>query len=157
MIGVGNPDRGDDAVGRAVVRHLRRQGGVVAELVEHPGEATGLMALLQAAGTTVIVDAAVSETAPPGTLRRIDAGAGPLPSDLATLSSHGLGLAQAIELARALGVLPARCILVAVEARSFGTGEPLSPEVAAAVGPAADLVRAELRAAAAAAAASDLA
>ncbi len=63
-------------------------------------------------------------------LRRLDAAAGALPSDLATLSSHGLGLAQAIELARALGTLPRRCLVYAIEGARFTAGAPLTPAVA---------------------------
>lgn len=48
-------------------------------------------------------------------------------------SGHSLGIAAAITLGRALGRLPARLVVVAVEGRSFGVGIPMSPEVRAAV------------------------
>ena len=49
------------------------------------------------------------------------------------VSTHGFGLAEAIELARALGQLPPRCIVYAIEGGSFETGAPLSPPAQAAV------------------------
>ena len=57
----------------------------------------------------------------------------PLPRGALGMSTHGFGLAEALELARALGQLPRRCIVYAIEGASFETGAPLSPEVAAAV------------------------
>jgi hydrogenase maturation protease len=55
-------------------------------------------------------------------------------------SSHGLGVEQAVELARALGRLPRQLVVVGVEAAHFGTGPELTPAVAAAIEPAARLV-----------------
>jgi hydrogenase maturation protease len=75
------------------------------------------------------VDASASGAAA-GTVRRLDARAGPLPAASFALSSHGLGLAAAIELARALGQLPPRCIVYAIEGASFAAGAPLTPAVA---------------------------
>ena len=57
-------------------------------------------------------------------------------------STHGLGLAEAIELGRALGRLPARLVVYAIEGQGYATGAPLSPPVARA----AEEVVGELRA-----------
>lgn len=132
VIGIGNPDRGDDAAGRAVARWLRGVLPPEIGVVEHDGEATSLLAKLECAETVCLIDASAS-VAPAGTVRRFDVAAAPLPQGAFGMSTHGLGLAEAIELARALGQLPARCIVYAVEGASFGTGEPLSLPVAAAV------------------------
>jgi hydrogenase maturation protease len=131
VIGIGNDDRGDDAVGLAVVRGLRGRvpGGV--ELLEQDGEASRLLELLAAADSAFLVDAAVSG-APPGTIRRLDPVAMELPRALFAVSSHGLGLADAIELGRALGSLPRRLTVYAIEGADFSPGAPLSPAVAAA-------------------------
>jgi hydrogenase maturation protease len=144
IVGIGNPDGGDDAVGREVVRLLRRRTPAGIEVLHESGEATRLLSLLQEAEVAVLVDAAVSGAAP-GTVRRFDAGAGALPSGLAELSSHGLGLAQAIELARALGAAPQRCIVYAIEGRRFEPGAPLSPEAARAAAEVAESILAEMR------------
>lgn len=133
VVGIGNPDRGDDGAGRAVARALRGVLPAGAKVTEHDGEATSLLALIEGADAAILIDACVSGAAP-GTVRRFDAAAGPLPeADFAVASTHGFGLAAAIELGRALGQLPARCIVYAIEGESFGTGAPLSPPVAAAV------------------------
>jgi len=132
VIGIGNPDRGDDRAGRAVARLLRETPPPGVEIVEHDGEATSLMACFDGAGAVWLIDAS-SSSSPPGTVRRFDATAAPLPAGKVGVSSHGLGVSEAIELARALGTLPARCVVYAIEGASFEAGAPLSPEVAAAV------------------------
>lgn len=132
VIGLGNPDRGDDAAGRVVARRLRGRLPPDLAILEHDGEATSLLAWLEGAETVYLVDACASG-APAGTLHRFDASAGPLPQDAFDLSTHGMGLAAAIELARALDQLPARCIVYAIEAGSFGLAQGLSPAVAAAI------------------------
>ncbi|MGJ0535602.1 MAG: hydrogenase maturation protease [Methylocystis sp.] len=136
---IGNPDRGDDAAGRAVARALR---ALLAdsEIIEEEGEATRVLARLDGADAAYIVDACVCG-AEPGEVRRFDASAGPLPRAAFGASTHGFGLVEALELARALGVLPARCIVYAIEGGTFDIGAPMSPAVAAAV----DIVAGRLR------------
>jgi hydrogenase maturation protease len=143
VIGVGNPERGDDAVGRRVAQSLRGRLPSGVDLREHDGEATGLLACMDGAAAAYLIDACVSG-APAGTVRRFDVTAAPLPQDAFNLSTHGFGLAEAIELARALEQLPARCVVYAVEARSVVAGAPLSPPVAAAVDDVAGRIRSEL-------------
>jgi hydrogenase maturation protease len=70
--------------------------------------------------------------------------AAPLPQGAFNLSTHGFGLAEAIELARALDQLPPRCVVYAVEAGSVVVGAPLSPPVAAAVPAVAARIREEI-------------
>jgi hydrogenase maturation protease len=129
VIGIGNPDRGDDAVGHEVVRLLRGRVPADVVLATETGEATALLRRLDGAGSVFLVDAARSGGAP-GAVRRFDARARSLPSGLGAMSSHGFGLAQAIELARALGCLPRTCVVYAVEGAGFDAGASLTPEVA---------------------------
>jgi len=133
VIGIGNPDRGDDGVGRAVARSLQGRLPPKVAIVEQDGEATSLMACFDGVRTAYLIDACASVAARPGSVQRFDVSGTPLPQGAFTLSTHGLGLAEAIELARALGQLPPRCIVYAVEAGTVEPGAPLSPPVAAAV------------------------
>lgn len=67
--------------------------------------------------------------APPGTIHGRDAGA------LSQLgSTPSFGVADAIELARVLGRLPARLDVYAIEGADFGHGEGLTSSVIEAVG-----------------------
>jgi hydrogenase maturation protease len=61
-----------------------------------------------------------------------------------TTSSHGLGLGEAVELARALGRLPSRLVVYAVEGADSSTGPGLSPAIATAVEPLARSVEGEI-------------
>ena len=79
-----------------------------------------------------------------GTVQRFDVVEAPLPQEAFSLSTHGFGLAEAIELGRALAQLPPRCIVYAIEAESFRPGEPLSPPVSAAIGEVSRRVKAEI-------------
>ena len=145
VIGIGNPDRGDDAVGRLVAARLRDRVPDTVTVVEQDGEATRLVDHLGRTGSAILVDASISG-AVTGTIRRFDVARDPLPPGKSGASTHGLGLAEAVELARILGTLPARCVVYAVEARSFEPGRPLSPEVAAAADEVVARVLAEVRA-----------
>ena len=132
VVGIGNPDRGDDGAGRAVARVLGQMAPDGAEIVEATGEVTELLDLMARSATVYVVDACLSGAAP-GTIRRFDARERPLPENTFATSTHGLGLAQAIELARTLGQLPRQCIVFAIEGASFDIGAALSPPVDKAV------------------------
>ena len=134
VICLGNDLRGDDAAGPLAAERLRERG--VAAVVESPDR---LVDLFEGRDDVVIVDA-VRSGAPAGTVHRLDAASAPLPPELASPSTHLFGLSDAVELARAMGRLPAAIRVIGIEGRSFGHGEPLSPEVEAAV----DAVVAEL-------------
>lgn len=145
VIGIGNPDRGDDAIGRTVARRLRGMLPETIEILERDGEAASLLAELDGTTAAVLIDACLADpTAAPGTIYRFDANAGPLPHDTFALSTHGLGLAEAVEFARALGQLPARCIVYAVAAESFEAGGALSPAVASTIGDVVERIRADI-------------
>lgn len=134
---LGSPFRGDDGVGPAVSERLRAAGAIVLDCADEP---TRLLELWDGFDTVVVVDA-VRSGAPPGTFHRVDAAGGPLPRDLGLASTHAMGIADALELGRALGRAPRRVVVVGVEGASFEMGEEMSPAVAAALDP---LVRAAL-------------
>lgn len=144
VIGVGNPDRGDDAAGREVARRLRAVALRGVEIVELDGEATALLARLDGAGAAILIDAC-SSGAPPGTLHRFDVAEAPLSSGAFGLSSHGFGLAEAIELGRELGTLPRRCVVYAIEGERFDIGRFISEKVMAGIDRAVEEIRAELK------------
>ena len=122
MIGVGNPWRRDDGAGPAVAAAL---GGTWTD------DPSRLLDLLSGAERAVVVDAAASG-AQPGTIRRFDGAARPLPAGAAR-STHAFGVADAVELARALGRLPPRLDVYTIEGADFTAGAGLSPAVARAV------------------------
>jgi len=128
LIGVGNEFRGDDGVGILAARRIREKNlpGIV--IVECGGEAAALLDAWAGMKTVVIIDA-VSSGAPPGTIHRIDARRQSVSQELFPFSSHALGLAHAVELARSLGKLPINIIIYGIEGEQFTAGSNLSPKV----------------------------
>jgi hydrogenase maturation protease len=121
VIGLGNEWRSDDGVGIEVAR---RVGGLVLD-----GEPIRLVEALEGEDEVVLVDA-VCSGAGAGTVFRFEAGEEPLPASLFGASStHALGLAEAVELARSLGRLPHRVVVYGIEGESFGFGKGLSAAV----------------------------
>jgi len=128
IIGCGNRDRGDDAAGVLVAEGLRQLG---IDVQIHRGDAGELIESWCGVDDVIVVDAVMTGTKvgsvtfwdgqhPPAFLR-------------STPSTHGLGLAAAIELSRILGCLPIRLRMYGIEGRHFEIGVEVSPEVKNAV------------------------
>lgn len=128
FIGVGHPFRRDDGVGPWLAQELRDRG---VEAKDHAGDGLDLATALGGAGRVLIADATQGDQ-PPGTVVVLDALAGPLPPGQFRNSTHEFGLRSAVELARALGMLPRSLQIVGIEGQDFGTGVGLSPPVQAA-------------------------
>lgn len=136
VIGAGNPLRHDDGVGPVVVQLLTDVAPPGVEVVEDSGEATDLINRWTGRDHVVLVDA-VSSGAPAGTVHRLALG-GPegrweLPDAGGGISTHGLGLADAIELGQLLGRLPTALTIFGVEVADVSLGRGLTDAVAAAL------------------------
>jgi hydrogenase maturation protease len=146
VIGVGNELRGDDGIGISIARELRdaaEQTGI--EVREAQGETIGLLDMWRGRDVVIVVDS-MCGGGPAGTVRRFDASAQPLPARLHSSSStHAFALDETIELGRALGRLPARVIVYAIEGRSFEARSGLSDEVETARPALAEIVLREAR------------
>jgi hydrogenase maturation protease len=125
IIGLGNPDRGDDAAGILVACRLVERGIAA---IEHRGDPLDLIQMWQNADCAVIVDAVISG-ATPGTVHVWEAHITDLRDKMFRSSTHVFGLADAIELARTLGSLPKKLTIYGIEAAHFLTGAPPSPQV----------------------------
>jgi hydrogenase maturation protease len=145
VIGIGNPDRGDDAAGLEAVRRVRasaRPGEVAVR--ELAGDQLALIDEWAGAAEVYVVDA-VCSGGTPGTVYRFDA-ADALTGRFRHRGTHTLSLADVIELARALGRLPGHLAGYGIEGASFAIGDGLSEEAAAAVDKVASLLLSDLRA-----------
>lgn len=149
VIGVGNAFRRDDGVGCAVVALLRERararplppGTALRTCDGDPGRLIGLW---EGADLAIVVDAAHAHPPCPGRVHRIDLGADALGGAERHASSHGLGLGEAVELARVLGRLPGRLIVYAVEGADHSLGVGMSDAVRRAVTPLAASVEDEM-------------
>jgi hydrogenase maturation protease len=132
VIGVGNSDRGDDGVGPSVARQIDALGSDAISTIVAEGDLSDLALRWQDGQDVVIVDAMSSGRAP-GAVVRIDALDRTLPIGRGLLSSHGVGLAEAIELGRLLDRLPRTLTIFGVEGATFEQFAPMSAEVEAAI------------------------
>jgi len=140
IIGLGSPF-GDDRVGWRVAEALAAilspaQARILS--LDRPGPA--LLEELAGEAPVILIDAAATDD-PAGTPYRLDDSAGASAAE--TVSSHGLGLAQTLQLGRALGLLPPQLDLYLISIDPASTPDPtadLSAPVAAAVGPLADAI-----------------
>lgn len=144
MIGVGNALRGDDAAGLLAARAVAAERLPGVAVVESDGDPAGLMDAWADAEIAVVLDALAPGAEPAGGVRRFDAGAAPLPVRFAGGSTHALGLAEAVELARALGRLPARLVVYGISAEGAGAGAAVSAAAARGAQAAAARAAAEL-------------
>ena len=135
VIGSGNPDRGDDGAGVAVAERVAA-ADIPGVRVVDGGDLTTVVDACDSSEVVYVIDSCRSGAAP-GTVLQLDATASPL-AESGQHSSHGLGTAEGIELARALGRLRARVVVYAIEGSDYDLGAPLSPAVAAAVDRVAD-------------------
>ncbi|MFB9905400.1 hydrogenase maturation protease [Allokutzneria oryzae] len=131
VIAVGNEFRRDDGVGPAVVAALADRVGATVRLVVTDGDPVRLLEAWQGLDLAVLVDASLCEPPMPGHVHRttIDR----LPTAHGSPSSHGLGIPEAVELARVLDRMPRTLVVYSVEAAAVDFGVGLCPEVAAAV------------------------
>lgn len=140
VVGIGQSVAGDDGVGLAVLAELGKRAVPEGTKLVRLADPMDLVSVLESAEPVVLVDAVLAS--PPGVV--VELGLEEL-SRRASLSasSHGVGAARAIELARALAPSsgPARLRIIAVTISlpdRYRVG--LSPDVAAAVPKAADQV-----------------
>jgi hydrogenase maturation protease len=133
IIGIGDEYRGDDAAGLIVVRQLKERLADSAIVIEQSGDGVAMMESWRGAETVIIFDAVMSG-AEPGTIHRLDASAQPIPKGAFHYSTHAFGVAEAIELARALGNLPQYLVVYGIEGKNFAVGVGLSVEVERATG-----------------------
>lgn len=131
VIGIGNPDCGDDATGPIVARLLAGRLPAGTDILERTGDMLGLLDDWAGRDRVLLIDAAAMVTAA-GTIHRIDLLCEPLPAGVTLASTHAFGVADAVELARALDCLPVVLIAYAIEGEAFGPGARPSPSVMAA-------------------------
>jgi hydrogenase maturation protease len=128
IIGIGNLFRGDDAAGLLAARRLRERLASSVEVVEAEGDGLALLDLMEGAGQVMLIDAVKSGGCSGRTLR-LDLSKESRWGNLAPCSTHAMGIAEAIDLARTLGRLPKQVILYGIEIDSVESGAALSESV----------------------------
>ena len=137
IIGLGNPFRGDDAVGNLVARQLLPKQGPSLSIIEDGVAGLNLLHEMEDTDKLILIDA-VSSQSDEGTITRFT-----IPQDLDKIgqlawctsgpSTHDLGLQEALTLANTLGDLPPYLVIYAIELGRVDHGFELSSKVAEAV------------------------
>ncbi|HSG43844.1 MAG TPA: hydrogenase maturation protease [Anaerolineales bacterium] len=148
VIGIGQSLRGDDAVGLEAVRQWQEifpetanEYGVRIEAVGLPG--LRLLDMLENADAAILVDA-VQSSASAGTIHHLNE------KDLSTIttvakSAHGWGVAETLEMGRALGKTNGTVIrLIGIEIECMNLGSSLSESVQASLTSACQAIQEEV-------------
>lgn len=143
VICLGNPDCGDDGIGALVALKLKERLPSGVCMVQRRGDMLSLVEDFAGCEAAVCVDAA-EPMGKPGDIHHIDANIEELPHELLSASTHGFGLIDAIELARALNCAPKFISIYAVEGSCFNPGTPVTPIAADAAEETACLVAVEV-------------
>ena len=125
FIGVGNKYRSDDGVGLVVARKIHEKLIPSVTVKEESGEGAALMEAWQGFQNVIIVDA-VSSDAMPGTIFRIDANKETVSIKFFHYSTHAFSVAEAVELARTMNVLPLKLVVYGIEGNNFSAGTAIS-------------------------------
>lgn len=132
ILGLGNPILSDDAAGLQAARQLYELvGGDDVDLVEAAVAGMQTVQLLSGYDRAVIIDV-VQDEARVGEVWRLDSAD---LEDVSSTSSHGIGVGQALRLARLMGLpVPEQILIYAIAAADTSTfGESLTPRLAQAL------------------------
>jgi hydrogenase maturation protease len=126
IVGLGSP-HGDDQLGWVAIDRLRPllRAGILARKVRDGFE---LLEVLEGHDSAVIIDAA-APAGRPGSILSFTWPCAEL-VHCVFLSSHGLGLVEAIRLAEALDRLPYHVKIYTIEAQNTSPGAPLGDDIA---------------------------
>lgn len=144
ILALGNRLRGDDGVGPVLAEKV---GALLPEckIVAGIDDAMSIVNTWQDSRLTIVLDAAHSGDVP-GTLHRLEGDVALPARDLMRCSSHGSGLADALELGRIMKRFPEKLVIFAIEAESFNPGDQLSESVSCTVPAVVDNIVAEIQA-----------
>jgi hydrogenase maturation protease len=127
IIGIGNPFRGDDRVGWAVIERLSQESERL-PLDKTRGDVGELVEILGSHKKVIIIDACRSQE-PAGTWKKIDAIKEQLPLEPAVTSTHGATLSQVIDMAKNLDKMPEELIIFAISGKDYSIDESLTDAV----------------------------
>jgi hydrogenase maturation protease len=146
VLGIGNPLLGDDGFGVEVAsqlqtHHARDFDGI--EIVDGGSQGLYLLPYLQGR-THIIVADAIAFGGQPGELVKLDAAQVPARLPI-KMSEHQTGFNEVLALLQLLEETPEQFVFFGVQPKCNEWAEPLTPEVAAAVAPVIEQIKAEVK------------
>jgi hydrogenase maturation protease len=135
VIGCGQPNSGDDAVGVELVTNVRHSTNRFPGIELHSSMSSGveLLALFARTESVLFVDAVVSDFEPGTLLLTKLPSSAVLPRHVGTLSAEGWGIGETLKLAQAEGQRLPRLALLGIEIADVIPGAPISSPVRAAL------------------------
>lgn len=131
VISLGNRFRRDDSVGPYVLQRLCPHIGPAVSCIEIEGDMSHLLEAWNGRHA-LLIDAMATEDLAAGAILRIDGLEQKVLPSPCTTSSHGINLAEALEMGCILGAMPQSLNVYAVCGQDFTIGDGLSPAVQAA-------------------------
>lgn len=132
VVGIGNPYRGDDGAGFAVIDGLEKSLSSSVKLLKLRGDIAELIDIFANYQTVYLVDACRSNEEQED-WRRLDVQKESIKDENPQTSTHGFGITQAISLAKNLDKLPDKLILYAINGNQYSISDVISPSVYASV------------------------
>jgi hydrogenase maturation protease len=132
IIGIGNPFRGDDGAGWAVVDQLKGKLNPSIPTSKQRGDIAELLDAFANYKVVFLIDACRSKNSQ-SLWQRIDFYREPLEIESHQTSTHGLNISQALALAKNLDLLPQKLIIYAIAGKCYQMCDILSPPVAKAI------------------------
>lgn len=132
----GNRDAGDDAFGPLVARELTLRPSSRRRVVDLSMQPAAVLDVLPGHGALIVVDAVRIDASATGELIDLDwseARAAIAATGHVSTSSHGLDLADQLDLAQTLGILPSRSRLIGLATAGAAVGVAASPDLSVAV------------------------
>lgn len=128
IVGIGNPFRGDDGAGWAVIDRLNGKLNASIVLSKQQGDIVELLDAFSNYAIVFLIDACHSKNLKNG-WQRIDYHRNAIEIESHQTSTHGLNISQAIALAKNLNQLPQKLIIYAIAGENYQMGQMLSESV----------------------------
>ncbi|NDD58036.1 MAG: hydrogenase maturation protease [Chlamydiae bacterium] len=132
ILGIGNPFRSDDSAGWAVIDALEVKTHGKVTLQKSRGDIADLLEAFSEYHHVILIDASQG-TSSKDLFQKIDALQEELPEDRAKVSTHGITITQAIDLAKELNNLPISLTIYSIPGENFNLSANLSPSVKKAI------------------------
>lgn len=152
VLGIGNPLLGDDGFGVEVARQLKEARALDAslndlwegiEIVDGGSQGLYLLPYLQGR-THIIVADAITFGGKPGETIKLDAAQVPARLQV-KMSEHQVGFNEVLALLQLMGEAPQEFLFFGVQPKCNEWAEPMTPEIAAAVAPVVEQIKAQVR------------
>jgi hydrogenase maturation protease len=144
IIGIGNENRGDDAIGLFIARNFKSLGLPGVCVKYHTGESTSLLTCWQKAHIVILLDAVKTDSSPGKIFRFEIPGQSIPPRFFSNFSTHQFGIQEALALGKALNQLPARLIIYGIEGHCYEEGASPSIEVEKAASEVVEMVKKDI-------------